>query len=143
MRKQSRIEIENELEAVKRERDVLAVILSAIENREKPIVEKARGDGGGEYVFKLYRPTSPYGGVVSCSYFWLDQRPLVTVDYLDKMNYPTGQEWLPLNIALEHLRLARQRLLEQGSGCPSHLMVAERGIAGNLTGGATCPNCRA
>lgn len=113
MRKQSRAEVEKQLDQVRRERDILDIILAAIENGEKPVIEKAREDQERTYTFKLYRATSAHGGVVSCSYVWKDQRPLVTVDYLDHMSYPTFDEFLPLNIAIERLRVARQRLLDQ------------------------------
>jgi hypothetical protein len=111
-RKPSREALELELERSKREATVQAIALQAILEGEIPIQQVATIGKGEAYSFGLYRARSAHGGVVVQVFLCEGQRPSVSVNYLDRMQYPVNTEYLPLNVALERLRIARQKALD-------------------------------
>jgi hypothetical protein len=113
-RKPSRLELETELEQKSRALHLAENVLHAIANGEKPdAIERAAEPDSPEsrYLFKLYRGARSHGGIVVTEYHYRDQSPLVSLHYLDGIDYGPSPSVLPLACAIERLKLARNRLL--------------------------------
>lgn len=84
---------------------------------EPSAVEPCEADGW-RYSLSLYAPTAPHGGLVLVRAETENQSPSITVHYLDELwesrarLYGTRQ--FPFIVAVDRLRIARTRVLDEG-----------------------------
>ncbi len=81
-----------------------------------PAASEQFGFDKGQYVFRLFRPLAPHGGIVTITYRRRGQRSLVSVGYLERLTeeYRTVSgdvDVLPFRMALQRLTSARNRLV--------------------------------
>lgn len=100
-----------EMERVSRENNLLSIGLQCAMNDAPEATERATVDTC-RYTLRLYRSTACHGGIVLMTFHHAGQSDSTTAHYLEEIRFSNLPELLPLRCALEHLLVARQRLLD-------------------------------
>lgn len=112
MRKPTIKELTDRCDSLERRATAQSIILRCIFNGEGMDAQQTAIYDGARYTFNLYSATGAHGGYVAVL-FDSPHNKAISVDCmaLDSLSYPMLSEYLPLNIAIERLKAARNELI--------------------------------
>lgn len=116
MKKQTRLELEQERDRLREQNTLLSHALTILAQKMQPNArEVVREKDGGRYEYAVYGATQPHGGILLVTFHYPNQRPSVDAYYLYKFD-PQHQP-LDHRVALEQIRIkvrALQRAMIEG-----------------------------
>lgn len=112
-RKPTMKELIDRCDSLERRATAQSIILRCIFNGEGMDGQEVAQYDGAKYTFNLYSAKGAHGGYVAVL-FDSPHNKAISIDCmaLDSLSYPMLPEYLPLNIAIERLKVARQKLID-------------------------------
>jgi hypothetical protein len=114
MKKQTKIELEQERDRLREENTVLSHAVQFLLERKRPnAIETVREKDGGKYAYQAFEVTAPHGGILLVTFYYPGQRPHTSAHYLDRY-LRDGRALLEHRVAVDRLR-AKARALQRAA----------------------------